>query len=217
MSKSLGFLQPRETQRILKARGARRMFRLVRYGLPVVAVGLIGVLILWPMIDPKAVKTAVMQAIPDIVVQNPHYSGLDSKNQPFTLSAATATRPSGTANLYDLVKPAGELTLQNGTWISGKALYGRYDQDAHKLWLGGDVELFHDHGYQFTTNEAQVDIDNNLAWGEKPVVIQGGFGEIHGQGFRLLEDGNVMIVKGPARAILHLRDGKASDKPNQAP
>jgi lipopolysaccharide export system protein LptC len=75
------------------------------------------------------------------------------------------------------------------------------------------VQLFHDKGYQFTTDEAQVDINQDDAWGEKPVLIQGGFGEIRGKGFRVLDHGSVVVVGGPAKAILNLRSSGPSDKP----
>jgi lipopolysaccharide export system protein LptC len=210
---SLQFLRPRETKRMLKARAARPLWGLFRLGLPVVSFVVLIALILWPMINPNKVATAIMNKLPDIVVQNPRYSGVDSKNQPYTLSAIMARRPGGIHNIYDLDKPQGELTLQSGNWLYGKADYGRYDQDTRKLWLGGNVQLFHDKGYQFTSDETQVDIEGNFAWGEKPVLIQGSFGEIRGQGFRLLDDGTTLIVKGPASAILSLHSSAASDKP----
>lgn len=209
----LEFLQPRETRRILKARGPRHISNLMRRGLPIAAGLLLAALIAWPMLNPNKVAKAVLNNIPDLVIQNLHFTGLDSKSQPYSISAATATRPQGSQNIYDLDKPKGEITLQNGSWIAGQALRGRYDQETRKLWLGGDVQLFHDKGFQFTTDDAQVDIDGNFAWGEKPVFIQGDFGEIRGQGFRLLDNGNVMVVKGPAKAVLSLHGGNSSDKP----
>jgi hypothetical protein len=75
------------------------------------------------------------------------------------------------------------------------------------------VQLFHDKGFEFTTDELQADLSERIAWGEKPVLIQGGFGEIRGVGFRLLEGGNVIIVKGPAKALLNLHGNDASDTP----
>lgn len=213
---SLSFLRPQQTDRIRKARGPRTMMRVVRLMLPIVAIVIVVYLAGWARLHPNTVETAVMKNIPDLVIDNLNYSGRDSKNQPYSLTAEKATRPSGVSNIYDLDKPRGELTLQNGAWVSGQAEYGRFDQTKRQLWLGGNVELFHDKGMQFTTDEAQVAIDDRYAWGEKPVLLQGGFGTITGQGFRLLDAGNVMIVKGPAHAVLNLHSGGGSDKPDQA-
>jgi lipopolysaccharide export system protein LptC len=174
-------------------------------------------LMIWPAINPHKLVGVVMKNVPDFVIKNLHFTGLDSKNQPYSISALKATRPGGVQNIYDPDQPEGEMTLTSGNWLAGKAQYGRLDNDTKKLWLGGDVQLFHDKGYQFTTDEAQVNIGDNYAWGEKPVLIQGDFGEIRGKGFRLLDNGNVMVVGGPAKAILNLHPASASDKPAAAP
>lgn len=214
-ARPLNFIRPRATQRAERARDQRttRFVGRLRFILPAIGVLMLVVLVAWPWIDPTSIRSAVMKNIPDLVVEHLHFTGLDSKSQPYTMRAARATRPQGLRNIYDLDKPEGDIQLQSGAWIAGKALYGRYDQDTRRLWLGGDVQLFHDKGYQFTTDEAQVDINQDDAWGEKPVLIQGDFGEIRGKGFRVLDNGAVVVVRGPAKAILHLREAQASDKP----
>ena len=201
------------TRRLISARGPRRLINWLRFGLPMSALGVLTIMILWPVLNPHKILNVALQHVPDFVIKDLHFSGLDSKNQPYSVSAIKATRPGGLQNIYDLDKPEGEMTLQGGAWISCKAQYGRLDNDTRRLWLGGDVQMFHDKGYQFTTDEMQVDIDGDYAWGEKPVLIQGDFGEIRGNGFKLLNSGTVMVVGGPAKAILSLHSAKASDKP----
>jgi len=214
-NRTLSFIQPRETARVVKARSARHSYAVtwLRRALPLLAMFLLISLILWPIFRPDKIKSIIVKNIPDLVIDNLYFTGLDSKNQPYSLRSAKATRPSGLPNIYDLDKPEGEITLTNGTWVSGKAVLGRYNQDTRQLWLGGDVEIFQDKGYQFTTEETQVNLNENYAWGEKPVLIQGDFGIIRGQGFRLLDSGHVMIIKGPAHATLYLRSTASSDKP----
>jgi lipopolysaccharide export system protein LptC len=214
-SRPLSFIQPRTSRRAEQARDSRitRLMGRLRLILPLGALLILVVLVAWPMVDPQKIKSAVVKNIPDLVIENLHFTGLDSKNQPYSMTAARATRPGGLKNIYDLNQPEAEITLESGAWISGKAQYGRYDQDSRRLWLGGNVEIFHDNGNQFTTDEAQVDLEDNNAWGEKPVLIQGGFGEIRGAGFRSLDGGKTFIVGGPAKAILNLHGNQASDKP----
>lgn len=198
----LSFIRPRETKRAIKARGPQRAVSVFRFSLPLLALLVLGTLILWPLINPRIIPAVILKNIPDLVIDNLHFTGLDAQNQPYSLSAVKATRPSGTKNIYDLDKPQGEMTLESGNWIASSAQVGRFDQDTRKLWLGGNVQVFHDQGYQFTSDEAQVDLKNYQAWGEKPVLIQGDFGEIRGNGFRLLDSGKVMVVTGPAKATL---------------
>jgi lipopolysaccharide export system protein LptC len=207
----LSFIRPR-AKRMVSARRTR-VIGTLRLALPVGALCVLAALIVWPYIQPSKLAAIAMKNIPDLVIKNLHLTGLDSKNEPYLLMAAKTTRPGGIKNVYDLDQPQGEITLTNGAWIAGNARYGRYDQDMHQLWLGGNVRLYHDKGYQFTTDEAQVDLNDNNAWGSSPVLIQGGFGEIRGQGFRLLDSGKVMVVTGPAHASLDLHGSSASDKP----
>jgi len=56
--------------------------------------------------------------------------------------------------------------------------------------------VFHNNGYQMTTEEMRVSLDTNDAWGEKDILIQGGFGTIKGAGFRFLESGNKIVIGG---------------------
>ena len=211
---SLSFIKPGETKRAERARGGWHtdLVEWLRLALPIGAGVVLLALLVWPMIKPHMTKV-LLTNVPDLVIQNLHYTGLDSKSQPYSLNAVKAKRPAGMQNIYDLDKPEGEITLANGTWIDGKAQYGRFDQDTRKLWLGGNVQLFQDKGYQFTTDEVQADLNNSFAWGVKPVLIQGDFGEIRGQGFRLLDNGAVMVVTGPATATLSLHPKASSDKP----
>jgi lipopolysaccharide export system protein LptC len=213
----LNFLQPRETKRLVKARGAHRVVSRLRIVLPLLSMLALGGLFIWPMINPHKILTRAMNNMPNLVIENLNFSDVDSKKQPYSISALKATRPKGSANVFDLEKPHGEITLQEGAWVSAQSQYGRYDRDTNHLWLGGDVQIFHDKGYQFTTDELQADLNERLAWGEKPVLIQGNFGEIRGIGFRLLDGGNEIVVKGPAKAILNLHASGASDKPNPPP
>jgi lipopolysaccharide export system protein LptC len=200
----LSFITPRETKRARKARSTSytRYVSFLRIALPVGAVVVLAALFVWPMVTSKKIVTAVMKDIPDLVIDNLHFTGLDSQNQHYSITALKATRVVHDSGMYDLDKPEGEIELNSGAWIAGKAQAGRLDETNHRLWLGGNVHMFHDLGYEFTTSEAQVDMANHNAWGDKPVVLQGSFGEIHGKGFQLYDSGNVIVIKGPAKAIL---------------
>jgi len=210
----LDFIRPRVTDRIQRAREGRtaHVVRRLRLWLPLTALTVIILLFLWPILLPNFRMSNIAKNIPDLVIDNLNYKGVDDKNQPYTLLAAQATRPAALHGIYDLTKPEGEIKLNNGAWLDGKADYGRYDDVGKKLWLGGNVQIFHDKGYQVTTNEAQVNLNNNDAWGDKDVLIQGGFGIIRGVGFRFLNSGHSIIVKGPAKAVLSLHGGSDSGK-----
>jgi lipopolysaccharide export system protein LptC len=208
----LSFIRPRVTRRAAQARVGGTLVARLRIALPLLGIVALIALIAWPFLDSHRIQSAVMKNIPDLAVENLLFNGQDSKNQPYTLKAARVTRPGGANNIYDLQKPEADITLQEGAWVAGKAETGRFDQDKRQLWLGGDVHIFHDNGSQFTTDEMHIDLNTNNAQGEKPVLIQGGFGEIQGQGFHAIDSGKTFIIKGPAKALLNLHGNGASDK-----
>ncbi len=210
----LGFIRPRATKEVGQHRA--RIIGWLKFGLPAAAALVLIVLLFWPEISPSKIAAIALKNAPDLVIRNLHFTGQDSKSEPYSLTAEKATRPGGLKNVYDFDKPRGDITLTDGAWLAGTADYGRYDQDQHQMWFGGDVQLFHDKGYEFTTDEAWVDLNDNNAWGGKPVLIQGDFGEIRGEGFKLLDGGKTMVVTGPAHATLDLHHSAGSDKPAQA-
>jgi len=211
----LDFISPRHTERIQRAREGRvaRVMTKLRLWLPILAIFVIILLFIWPMVAPNFVMKNVVKNIPDLVIDNLHYTGLDNKNEPYSLLATQATRPANLHGIYDLTKPEGEITLQSGAWLDGKADYGRYDEVGKKLWLGGNVHIFHDKGYQITSDEAQINLNNNDAWGDKNVLIQGAFGTIRGKGFRFLDSGHTVVIEGPATALLSVHGAASSDQP----
>jgi len=207
----LSFIRPRLKRPL--GEGHSRLVKALRSILPLAAFMVLVALVVWPMIANKKIQAIAVSNIPDLVIKNLRLTGLDNKNEPYSLSALKTTRPGGLKNIYDLDQPQGDITLANGAWVAGQAHYGRYDQDTRKLWLGGDVQLFQDKGNQFTTDEAEINLNTNDAWGDKPVLIQGDFGTIRGNGFRMMDSGNVMVVTGPASATLDLHPANSSDKP----
>ncbi len=200
----LDFIRPRLTRRIKKARVGRlaRFMGKLRIGLPIGAGVLILALLIWPFGLPTFTPRNLLDTMPDLVINNLHYTGTDSKNEPFSLQAARATRPAGLHGVYDLIQPEGEITLQNNSWIDSRAETGRFDEGSKQLALGGHVHLFRDDGLQIITEEAQIKLDTQEAWGNKPILIRGEFGSLQGQGFRFLNGGQGVSILGPAKAIL---------------
>ena len=93
----LSFLTPSANRRLDHHTAERQAKRVgfLRIALPLVALFCLGALVMWPVISPNHIAKMVMKNIPDLVIDNLHFSGLDSKNEPYSLNAAKATRPSG--------------------------------------------------------------------------------------------------------------------------
>jgi len=78
-----------------------------------------------------------------------------------------------------------------------QSLYGRYDKDKNLLWLGGDVQIFHDKGFQ-SHDELQADMTTTPPGAKNPCLFKGDSAKSAARGFRLLDGGKVIVVNGPA-------------------
>jgi lipopolysaccharide export system protein LptC len=179
-----------------------RFVTILRVALPALAMMLASALWIWPAVKSTSMPALAMKVLPELVMDNPHFTGIDSKNRPYSIVATRARQVGSQQNVIDLEKPQGEIALEGGAWIAGRADKGRYDQGARRLWFAGDVEVFHDRGMQVWTSEANVDLNENVVWGTQPVRMQGNFGQIEGEGFRMLDGGKVVIVTGHSRAVI---------------
>jgi lipopolysaccharide export system protein LptC len=179
-----------------------RMVRRLRIILPAVAVLTVAIVILWSkilalFIEPTQTTTDERQA----KMVNGRYVGSDSHGRPYTVTYDSALQPPGGGPI-DMTNPTAELMLQNGHWVAVKAEQGRYDQQAGLLDLSGHIELFHDDGYRFFTEKAHVEFNKNLVWGERAVTGRGPRGEVVGRGFRVINNGDSIVITGPARLLL---------------
>jgi lipopolysaccharide export system protein LptC len=193
---------------------------LLRVALPLATLLLATLVIAWPKFqnrersgfnltpthaDPKEVEQLTMV--------NPKFVGLDSKQEPYSVTARTANQDRPGADLLLLDQPQADITLTSGAWITVTALNGRYAQKEQMLDLIGDINLFHDSGFEFHTEQAQVDLANNTMSGDVHVTGHGPAGTIDSEGFMVLDHGQTVLFTG--RAKLHLNPSAKSAAPNK--
>lgn len=185
-----------------------RVVILLKLLLPAVALGLIALVLLWPQLNPietgfrlRPVAVSI-DDLENLRMLNPRYVGTDAQNQPYTLTADQAMQVSGDANTTDLVKPKGDITLKKGTWIALSAETGVYRKQEQLLDLAGNVNLFHDAGYEIVTARAHINLDDGTAEGNDPVVGQGPDMELSGQGFRVFDRGERILMTGQSRLVI---------------
>jgi lipopolysaccharide export system protein LptC len=185
---------------------------LLKLVLPSVAVGLVAMILLWPQLNPidqrfrlKPVSGGIVD-LENLRMINPRYTGSDTQNQPYVVTADQALQVSGDSNVTNLMKPKGDITLKDGTWLALSAETGVYRKKDEMLDLEGSVNLFHDGGYEIVTSQARVDLRKNSAEGAQPVVGQGPDTELHGEGFRVHNGGERVIVTGRSRLVIRSPD-----------
>jgi lipopolysaccharide export system protein LptC len=202
------------TQRRAKRRQPRLVL-LMKIGLPLVALATMGYLGYWwfvhnreSVITVETLQNAV-PGQPTVTLNDFKYSSVDDKNRPYTITAPSASQPQGDQkDTITLVKPKADITLANNGWMAVTAQNGLYHRDADLVDLSGDVTLSHDNGMSFHSASAQVDLKAKIAAGSDPVEGQNKDWAITAQGFRVLNDGDLIIFRGRSHLKLY---GKGKD------
>jgi lipopolysaccharide export system protein LptC len=185
-----------------------RFVTAMRIVLPLVAIAIVVLVIVWPQLGEKPKKFSLN--VSKVTVQdsggqqmiNAHFTGTDSAGLPFTVTADKASQQKQLPNLIDMAFPKADMTMKSGAWVALSAKKGVYDRKTEKLDLTEDVTVFHDSGYEFRTSAAIVDLTTSSAEGSAPVTGQGPGGNLSATGFRILERGKTLLFTGKSRMAL---------------
>jgi lipopolysaccharide export system protein LptC len=187
--------------------------------LPSTAGLLIVALAGWPYLTASLERLKAMFPKPDIAqlrdqkMINPRYSGVDKEKRPFTVSADAARQNADAGadnNLVALDGPKADILTKEGAWVVVTGDTGIYQAETHFLDLFGHVTLFHDKGYEFKTTTARVDLDSGTAEGHEPITGEGPSGNVSGEGFRVLQKGDIVIFTGKNHLVLDRVRGDAN-------
>jgi lipopolysaccharide export system protein LptC len=197
------------TRRPVGASGRHtRVVAWLKWLLPMVAAALVVLVGAWPEIQAGLSRLTAslpridLGAARDLSMVNARYTGLDRHERPFSLTADVARQTSSKDDLVSLEAPKADLALHNGGWVALTAQSGLYHVEPKQIDLYGDVNLYHDKGMTFRTESATVDLEGGTAQGEEKVQGHGPSGEVEAEGFRILDEGAVVIFTGRARMLL---------------
>ena len=193
-----------------------RFVQMMKVLLPVVAALLIVLILVWPYLRSEdlrfrlsfAALTANQNEDPSMV--NPRFLGIDKENQAYSITADLARNLAVGTSSVELEMPKADITLDDGTWLVLTAKNGVFRQEKKTLDLTGAVNLFHDSGYEFQTSKANIDLKKGLARGSAAVRGQGPFGELQGEGFRLLDKGKTIVFTGKSKLVIYPGLGKSA-------
>ena len=128
------------------------------------------------------------------VMERPKYQGVDQKDQPFTVTADRAVQKDTNTVLLSNVQ--ADLTTADKAWISVTSNDGVLQLDKQLLTLNGRVHMFHDAGYEMTTEQVTVNTHTGDAQSVVPMDGQGPAGVFHAQGFNIYDKGQRMVFNG---------------------
>ncbi len=185
-----------------------RVVRSLRIILPVVAMLLVALVIAWPYLQKETIAFTIGFATSEIdgsqstVMVNPRYTGTDSEDRPYSITADLAHNLVFDTDQVDLDNPKADLTLDDGTWLVVTADTGVYARVGETLDLSGSVNLFQDEGYEIRTDAVRVNLDQSTAESVTPTEGHGPFGELRSDGFRIIDLGKTIMFTGNARLTL---------------
>jgi lipopolysaccharide export system protein LptC len=140
---------------------------------------------------------------------NARFMGVDVSKRPFTVTVDSADQANPDSSDIVLVSPKADILLENGVWIALTATDGNFDREDQILELTGNVNLFHDSGYEFSTESAVLDLTAGDATGTEPVEGQGPFGHLSAEGFKIYNRGERIKFTGKAKLTIAPDGGKS--------
>lgn len=176
--------------------------------LPATAAGLIILVIAWQHFIQIGDPTEIILPEVDlkggeVSVLNPRWNGVDNEDRPFTVTADLVSQSKLDRNLYELELPKADITLKDETWLALTARAGRFFYEEQQLELTGDVDMFHDQGFEIRTETASIDLKTKDAWGDSPVEGHGPAGRLNAEGFRITLEGARIIFTGKSRLVVY--------------
>ncbi|MGE5475275.1 MAG: LPS export ABC transporter periplasmic protein LptC [Bacteroidales bacterium] len=185
-----------------------RVVSMLRLVLPALAAILLGLVVAWPRLTSNddrfqlGYSNLSPSTVENLSMVNARFYGLNRRNQPFTLTADVATEDEPGTGLIVLDQPKGDFVTNGGKGVYVEARRGFYQQKAQLLDLEGEVNLYHEDGYELHTEKARVDLRTSDVVGTVPVQGRGPQGLIDGSGFRIREKGAKVEVTGRSQMNL---------------
>jgi lipopolysaccharide export system protein LptC len=195
--------KPPHLQRRIKIVAAMRLI------LPAIAALLLATLALWSRfgLDTTSFRLSMdgldLNSLNTLSMSNAHFEGLDDNKRPFSISAEKATQVTQDADTIDLTELQADMTMKDGAWLSLTSDSGRLQRSKQLLDLLGQVNLFHDQGYELHTRDVHIDLAKNNAIGRSAVQGQGPSGDLTAEGILILDSGRQVFFLGKTHMLFY--------------
>ena len=181
----------------------------MRYALPLVAVLLLGLIVIWPLMTGREegfriTYSEMTDVDGTLKMVNARYIGTDERNQPFTVTATEASQPEPNSSVVLLREIAADIfmTEEADAWYALTAAEGVYEREQKLLDLAGQVTLYSDAGHELVTETAHIDLGLGIAEGDQPVQAQGPLGLLNAGNFRLIDRGETMYFGNRVKLVV---------------
>jgi lipopolysaccharide export system protein LptC len=195
--------------------GYSRFVNLAKRIFPAIALVLLLLIAVWPRLQEAIERVHFappqldLREAQDVRMVEARYTGVDRQHRPFVITADVARQNPSANDIVALEQPKGDLNTASGSAVQITARTGIYQPQTQLLDLFGDVQLHQDKGNVFRTGSAHIDMANGTADGHEAIEGEGPFGHISGQGFRVLDHGDVIVFTGKTHLELVPHEKKA--------
>jgi lipopolysaccharide export system protein LptC len=195
-----------------------RRVALLKLALPAIGGTLLLMVAAWPRLAPLFDRfrwAAIdLREARELRMINPRYAGTDKDGHPFVVTAAVGRQVPERDDVMSLDQPVANGISHSGAKIVVTADSGVYQTQTQFLDMFGNVTLTHENGSTFITSAARLDVANDAAEGTAPVTGHGPQGNVSGQGFHILDKGDIVIFTGQSSLLLN---GTKQQMPAPAP
>ena len=180
----------------------------MKFFLPLMALLLVVAIIIWPQLQIMGKEFSIslssvkLSGRDSLSMINPQFVGTDRKKQSYSITADIAKNLLKGDQLIELEMPKADIAITNGSWLVLTANTGVYNQKRKILNLNGNVNLFHDSGFEFTTKSADVNLTKGTALSTTPVKGQGPFGHLQAEGMQIEKEGDRIYFSGKSRLTI---------------
>ncbi len=183
-----------------------RRVALLKVALPAIGGTLLLMVIAWPRVAPlfERLRFAAidLREARELRMINPRYGGTDRNGRPFVVTASVGRQIPQRDDLMALDEPVANLQTHSGAKIVTSADSGVYQTQTQFLDAFGNVTMTHEDGSTFKTASARLDVANSAAEGHAPIEGHGPRGDIAGQGFQIIDKGDIIIFTGQSTLLL---------------
>ena len=191
----------RDRQRADTTAGYSRFVRIMKVMLPVVALSLVAMVIIYSANgrDGETIRvtaTELKEITADRALVAPKLSGTDGRGQPFTVTAKGASVEPGKASRMTIDDVKADITMQDKSWLQVGAVEGVLDVEGKVLDLKKTINIYSDRGYECHTESARYDFGSGLLKGDTPIRCQGPLGIITAERFEGMKDPGILKFTG---------------------
>lgn len=164
--------------------------RTMRVALPLAAVGLIALVVVYSIINKPKIHIATTFKSQDetagfVSMTAPRFTGLDVDGRYYVITADEAIRPAGRVDRIDLSLVHAEVKENGVARLALNADKGTVDADAGHLTFGPAVWVDLQDGFTMETDHAFADLGNGIITGNTPVHGKSPFGTFSADRFEM--------------------------------